>query len=62
MSSLTDFALREEYKRLESFGDKLSEIESLIDWEPFRPMIDEMYNNKTELVEDQTMMQSLCSK
>lgn len=49
MSSLTDFALREEYKRLESLGDKLSEIESLIDWKPFRPIIDEMYNNKTEL-------------
>ena len=49
MSSFTAFALREEYKRLESLGDKLSEIESLIDWEPFRPIIDEMYNNKTEL-------------
>ena len=45
MSSLTAFALREEYKCLESLGDKLSEIESLIDWKPFRPIIDEMYNN-----------------
>ena len=49
MSTLTAFALKEEYKRLENLGDKLSEIESLIDWKPFRPMIDEMYNNKTEL-------------
>jgi len=37
--SLTNFAFREEYKRLENLGDKLSEIESLIDWKPFRPII-----------------------
>ena len=49
MPSLTAFALREEYKRLESLGNKLSQIESLIDWKPFRPIINEMYNNKTEL-------------
>ncbi|WP_135603954.1 IS5 family transposase [Methanococcoides sp. NM1] len=47
--SLTNFALKEEYKRLENLGDKLSEIESLIDWKPFRPIIAEMYDNKTEL-------------
>ena len=47
MSSLTKFGLREEYKQLECLGDKLSEIESLIDWEPFRPIIKEIYNNKT---------------
>ena len=49
MPSFTAFVLREEYKHLESLGDKLSEIESFIDWEPFRPIIDEMYNNHTEL-------------
>ena len=46
---LTNFAFKEEYKRLENLGDKLSEIESLIDWKPFCPIIAEMYNNKTEL-------------
>jgi transposase, IS5 family len=35
MKTLTDFALKEEYKRLESVGDKLSEIDSLIYWKPF---------------------------
>jgi IS5 family transposase len=30
MKTLIDFALKEEYKRLESVGDKLSEIDSLI--------------------------------
>jgi len=47
MDSLTDFALNEEYKRLQSVGDKLAEIESLIDWKPFRPILESMYTNKT---------------
>lgn len=47
MDSLTDFALNEEYKRLQSVGDKLAEIESLIDWKPFRPILESMYINKT---------------
>lgn len=47
MDDLTDFALNEEYKRLRSVGDKLAEIESLIDWKPFRPILESMYTNKT---------------
>jgi len=47
MDDLTDFALNEEYKRLQSVGDKLAEIESLIDWKPFRPILESMYNNKS---------------
>ncbi len=43
--SLTDFALNEEYKRIEKLGDKLSELESLIDWEAFRPVIGQLYTN-----------------
>ena len=31
MKILTDFALKEEYKRLQLVGDKLAEIDSLID-------------------------------
>ena len=47
MYDLTDFALNEEYKRLLSIGDKLAEIESLIDWNPFRPILESMYKNRT---------------
>ena len=39
MDYLTDFALNEEYKRLQSIGDKLDEIESLIDWKPFSSIL-----------------------
>ncbi len=35
MKTLTDFAIKEEYKRLESIGDKLAEIDSLIDGKRF---------------------------
>jgi IS5 family transposase len=42
MGNLTDFALNEEYKRLQSIGDKLAEISSLIDWKPFRPILESM--------------------
>jgi IS5 family transposase len=47
MNSFTDFALNEEYKRLQSVGDKLAEIESLLDWKPFRPILESMYMNRT---------------
>jgi IS5 family transposase len=48
MKSLTDFALNEEYKRVRRLGDKLAEIESLIDWEAFRPIVGKLYENKSE--------------
>ena len=48
MTSLTNFALLKEYKQVEKLGDKLAEIESIIDWEAFRPIIEGMYNNKSE--------------
>ncbi|SNY22908.1 Transposase domain [Methanohalophilus euhalobius] len=47
MDDLTDFALNEEYKRLQLVGDRLAEIESLIDWKPFRPILESMYKNRT---------------
>ena len=47
MEDLIGFALNERYKRLQSVGDKLAEIESLIDWKPFRPILESMYNNRT---------------
>lgn len=48
MTTLTGFALHEEYRRVERLGDKLAEIESLINWEAFRPIVGEMYSNKSE--------------
>ena len=33
---------------MKRLGDKLSEIDSLIDWEAFRPIVRDMYDNKTK--------------
>ena len=48
MTSLTNFALLEEYKNVKKLGDKLAEIEIIIDWERFRPIIEGMYDKKSE--------------
>ena len=47
MKTLTDFALKEEYKCLQSVGDKLVKIGSLIDWKPFSIIFEYIYFNKT---------------
>jgi transposase, IS5 family len=48
MKSFSDYILDKEYARLEELGDKLAEIDPLIDWEAFRPIITGMYKNRTE--------------
>jgi len=39
MELFIDFAFREEYERVRILGDKLSEINSLINWEAFRSIV-----------------------
>ena len=48
--SFIDFAISEEYERVKRLGDKLSEINSLINWEAFRPTVEGLYDNKREKV------------
>ena len=48
MKTFVDFGLNEAYKRVAQLGDKLAEIESLLDWEAFRPIVAELYDNKSE--------------
>ena len=40
--------MNEEYVKVEKPGDKLAGMDSLIDWEAFRPIIAGMYKNKTD--------------
>ena len=49
MNSFTDFTLNEEYKRIQRLGDKLSDLESLIDWESFRPILRDLYSSNDEI-------------
>ena len=47
MTSFETFGLKEAYKRVQKSGDRLSEFETLIEWDAFRPILDDLYNNKT---------------
>jgi len=48
MKSLIDYSLNEEYEKVKRLGDRLAEVDSLIDWGAFRPIVAGMYRNKTE--------------
>ena len=48
MESLVDFALQERYKQVKDLGDRLGELATLIEWEPFREIVGEIYTNTTE--------------
>jgi len=48
MESLVDFALQERYKQVKDLGDRLGELSILIEWEPFREIVGEIYTNTTE--------------
>ncbi|MDD3753373.1 MAG: IS5 family transposase [Methanobacterium sp.] len=42
------YFMNKQYARVQELGDRLAEIDPLIDWEVFRPIIREMYDNRTE--------------
>jgi transposase, IS5 family len=48
MNSFMNYGLHQAYDRLAKLGDPLAHADSLIDWNGFRPIEKELYNNKTE--------------
>ena len=48
MKTFTNYVMKNEYARVEQLGDKLAEIDPLINWESFRSIIRSMYDNQTE--------------
>jgi len=46
MDSFDSYLLRKLYVKTAKLGDKLAEIEPLIDWQRFRPIIQPMYSNQ----------------
>jgi IS5 family transposase len=48
MKNFIDFGLNEAYKRVERLGDRLVEIGSAIDWEAFRLIVGDMFDNRSE--------------
>jgi len=47
MKSFENYFMSKQYAWVQKLGDKLDEIDPLIDWEVFRPIIREMYDNHT---------------
>ena len=47
MSTFRIYMLKKAYENVKKHGDRLAQVDSLIDWEAFRPIITPMYPNKT---------------
>ena len=47
MRNFVDFGLNEAYKRVERLGDRLAEIGAMIDWDAFRPIVGDMFDNRS---------------
>ncbi len=43
---LVNYGIRERYNQLPRFGYKLYEMGNLIDWESFRPLFNNLYDNE----------------
>ncbi len=48
MKSFENYFMNKQYARVEELGDKLAEINPLIDWERFRIIVRGMYDNHSE--------------
>lgn len=48
MGSFADYIFREGYVKIEKFGGGMVEVDLLIDWETFRPIVAEMFDNRGE--------------
>jgi IS5 family transposase len=48
MDSFMSYGLRQAYDRLAKLGDPLAAVNNLLDWERFRPIAEELYDNKTK--------------
>jgi len=46
MDSFKSYLFRQAYKEVERLGDRLAEVEPLIDWENFRPIIQGLFDNQ----------------
>ncbi len=46
MDSFSSYIFRKAYQKIQKLGDRLAEIEPLIEWEAFRPIIQGLYDNQ----------------
>ncbi len=45
---IMNYGLREKYGQLKKFGDRLSDMKSIIDWDRIKPLLSDLYRNDTE--------------
>ena len=45
---MMNYSLCEKYEHLKKFGDRLSEMKDLIDWDGIKPLLSDLYKNGTE--------------
>ncbi len=45
---IMNYGLREKYDQLKRFGDRLSDMKTIVDWERIRPILNDLYINNTE--------------
>ena len=46
---IVNYGLHEKYDQLKKFGDKLSDMRNMVDWDQIRPILDDLYKNHTEV-------------
>lgn len=46
MNNFSNFVFKHEYEHIAELGDRLGEVEKLVDWESFRPLLRGLYTNK----------------
>ena len=49
MESFHKYLLQQEYNKLAKLGDRLAKADEHVDWERFRPILRDLYQNDTEL-------------
>jgi len=45
---IMNYGLREKYEQLKKFGDRLSDMKDIIDWDRIKPLLSDLYKNDTE--------------
>ena len=45
---IMNYGLREKYEQLKKFGDRLSDMKDIIDWDRIKPLLSDLYRNDTE--------------
>ena len=43
---IMNYGLREKYEQLKKFGDRLSDMKDIIDWDRIKPLLSDLYKKR----------------